>query len=223
MSLTERPLRSDAARNRKRVLAAAVELFRERGLDVGVAEIAQRAGVGRGTLFRNFPSKDDLIAAVVVERVHDALASGAELLQTGDPGEALFQFLEEIAGRQQLDRALFEAVGDEWLSNPAISAAHEQMLELLGQLLARAQAHGTVRPDVTAVDVLMLFKGMCEAACAFAHLGGGVMTRQLDLIRASLTAPPSAAPLRGRSPTLAELRESSAPPPRAARRAPPSS
>ena len=63
MTHEERHLRADAERNRVHLLQAATELFRERGLDAGVAEIAQRAGVGRGTLFRNFPTKEDLIAA----------------------------------------------------------------------------------------------------------------------------------------------------------------
>ena len=102
---TERVLRSDAERNRRRVLDAAQALFRERGLDVGVAEIAQRAGVGRGTLFRNFPTKQDLIAAIVIERMHEATVYARTLLDAPDPGEALFGFLEEMVGPQQLDRA----------------------------------------------------------------------------------------------------------------------
>ena len=68
MTVEERPLRADAERNRRRLLAAAAQLFREQGLDVGVAEIAQCAGVGRATLFRNFPTKQDLIAAIVIKR-----------------------------------------------------------------------------------------------------------------------------------------------------------
>ena len=71
-----RPLRADAERNRRRLLEAATQLFCERGLDVGVAEIAERAGVGRGTLFRNFPSKEDLIAAIVVERMGESVGRG---------------------------------------------------------------------------------------------------------------------------------------------------
>ena len=120
-------LRADAERNRRRLLDAAEALFRERGLDVGVAEIAERAGVGRGTLFRNFPSKEDLIAAIVVERMAEAVDRGRMLLDAPDPGEALFEFLAEIAGRQQLDRALFEAVADTWLANDEIGAAHAEV------------------------------------------------------------------------------------------------
>src|SRR5438477_8046706 len=120
MEPTERALRADAERNRRRLLDAAHELFRERGLDVGVAEIAQRAGVGRGTLFRNFPTKQDLIAAIVVDAMNDAAAAGRERLESADAGEALFQFLEVAAARQQRSRALFEAVEETFLVNPEI-------------------------------------------------------------------------------------------------------
>ena len=104
MSPEDRQLRADAERNRRRLLAAAQAVFCERGLDVGVAEIAQRAGVGRGTLFRNFPTKDALIAAIVVERMGEAASRGRILVEAQDPGAALFEFMDELAGRQQLDR-----------------------------------------------------------------------------------------------------------------------
>src|SRR5579884_999471 len=106
MMPTDRALRADAERNRRRLLDAAQELFRERGLDVGVAEIAERAGVGRGTLFRNFASKEALIVAIVSERMHELAERGRSLLEAPDPAQALFSFLEEMAGIQQLDRAL---------------------------------------------------------------------------------------------------------------------
>jgi len=108
MTETERHLRSDALRNRRALLDAAAEVLCERGLDVPVTEIAQRAGVGRATLFRNFPSKQDLIAAIVVVRMQDAVRAGRELLLGPDQGEAVFGFIAEIFGRQQMDRALFE-------------------------------------------------------------------------------------------------------------------
>jgi AcrR family transcriptional regulator len=107
--VSRRP-RADAERNRRRLLDAAAELFGERGLDVGVAEIAQHAGVGRGTLFRNFPTKEDLIAAIVVDAMSEASALGRELLAAPGAGQALFTFLEAAADRQQRSRALFEAV-----------------------------------------------------------------------------------------------------------------
>jgi AcrR family transcriptional regulator len=205
MTPAERGLRADAERNRRRLLDAAEALFRERGLEVGVAEIAERAGVGRGTLFRNFASKQDLIAAIVVERMREAVEEARGLLDADDPGEALFEFLWSIAGRQQLDRGLFEAVGDAWLVNDDIRAAHAEVVGVMGQLLERAQDAGAVRADVGAMDVLIMFKGVCEAACAFAHVDSEIVRRQLDLLRAALRADPAPQPLRGRAPTLDDV------------------
>jgi AcrR family transcriptional regulator len=205
MSLDERRLRADAERNRRRVIDAAQELFRERGLEVGVAEIAKRAGVGRGTLFRNFATKEALIAAIVTERMHDAAQQGERLLDAPDPGAALFGFLEEIAGAQQLDRALFEAVADTFLANPDIRAAHAEVVSTLGALLKRAQDAGAVRGDVGALDVLMLMKGACEAASAFSQVDPELARRHLDLVLGSLRVPAGEQPLRGRIPTLEDL------------------
>jgi AcrR family transcriptional regulator len=205
MATDEKPLRADAERNRRRLLATAEALFTERGLDVGVGEIAQRAGVGRGTLFRNFPSKEHLIAAIVVERMHDAIARGRELGDTEDPGGALFEYLEDMVGRQQTDRALFEAVEDTWLAIPEIRAAHAEFIEVLDTLLARAQGAGAARSDVGAMDVVMLLKGVCQAATAFAHIDPGIAARQLDLVRAALTPPAGGTALRGRTPTLDDI------------------
>ncbi|HTU86799.1 MAG TPA: TetR family transcriptional regulator [Solirubrobacteraceae bacterium] len=206
MTPTDRTLRSDAERNRRRLLNAAQALFRERGLDVGVAEIAQRAGVGRGTLFRNFPTKQDLIAAIVIDRMHEATAHAQTLLDAPDPGDALFGFLEEIVGPAQLDsRALFDAMGDTFLANQGIRAAHAEIVAAIEQLLTRAKEAGAVRTDVGAMDVLMLVKGACEASAAFASSEPGIVTRQLDLVRAAVSASAADRPLRGRPPTLADI------------------
>ena len=205
MRVEERQLRSDAERNRKRLLEAAQTLFRERGLDVSVAEIAQAAGVGRGTLFRNFASKEDLIEAVVAERMYEAAGRGEELLGAEDPAEALFEFLAEMIGTQQVDRALFEALDETWLSKEVIRPAHAAVFDVLGRLLTRAQEAGTVRADVGPMDLLMLFKGACMAAASYANAEFSIIDRNLDLIRASVTLVPGAAPLRGRAPTLEDL------------------
>jgi AcrR family transcriptional regulator len=208
MPLEERPLRADAERNRARLLEAASALFRERGLDVGVAEIAEAAGLGRGTLFRNFASKEDLIAAVVAERLRAAALRGEELLEEADPGDALFQFLAELVGRQQMDRALVDALDDSWLAREEIRAAHTVFVEVLDRLLVRAQAGGTVRADIGAMDLLFMFKGACAAATAYAHIDPGIIDRQLDLVRAGIASNPAAPPLRGQAPSLEQLEQS---------------
>lgn len=200
-----RPLRADAERNRRRLIDAATCIFCERGLEVGVGEIAERAGVGRGTLFRNFPSKDHLIAAVLVERIRESVARGEAALASPDPGEALFLLIDASVGLSRTDRALFEALDDEWLANDEIRAAHGELLRLLDELVTQAQAAGAVRADVSGVDVLMLVKGVCEASRSFAHLDPSVSARQLDLVKAAIATPGTERPLRGQPPRIEDL------------------
>ncbi len=187
----ERPQRADAARNRERLLEAASLCFRERGLEVGVSEIAERAGVGRATLFRNFPTKDDLIVAIIVERIREAVSTGRALLESGEPrGELVATSIAPIAEGQQLDRALFEGLAaEEWLGNPEIEAAHREMIEVIDALIAADHAAGTVRGDIGAFDVLMLIKGACKVAVEVGgEEGRRALTRQLTLIRSALSA-----------------------------------
>lgn len=207
MTVEERQLRADAARNRTRLLEAAATLFRERGLDVSVAEIAEAAGVGRGTLFRNFASKEDLIAAIVAEKMAEASTRGRELLdQSMTGGEALFEFLTEMVGRQQVDRSLFEALDDTWLGREEIRQGQAEVIGVIDQLLRRAQQEGSVRPDIGAMDVMMLFKGACAAAMSlsFSH-DPALIDRHLDLLWASISAGGQASPLRGRAPQLEDI------------------
>jgi AcrR family transcriptional regulator len=205
MAPETRALRADAERNRRRLLDAAEEMFSERGLDVSVAEIAARAGVGRGTLFRNFATKDDLIAAIVGERMAEAAARGHELLDADDPGHALFEFLSEIVGRQQTDRALFEAVADTFLAKEEIAAAYTEFVGVLEQLVIRAQESGAVRGDIGALDLIVMVKGICEASTALQNVNPQIADRQLDLARAALRPDVGAEPLRGRPPTIDDM------------------
>jgi hypothetical protein len=137
--------------------------------------------------------------------MYEAAARGEQLLQAEDAAEALFDFLAEMVGRQQLDRALFEALDETWLAKDVIRSAHGRVVEVLERLLKRAQEEGTVRADVGAMDLLMMFKGACTAATTFSHVDPAIIERHLDLIRASVTLLPGAPPLRGRAPTLHDL------------------
>jgi AcrR family transcriptional regulator len=203
-----RMMRADAERNRRRLLDAATEMFCERGLDVGVGEIAQQAGVGRGTLFRNFPSKEHLIAAIVVERMRESLSRGHAALEAVDAGQSLFDLIEQSAGRSMTDRALFDALDETWLANDEIRQAHGELIEVLDALVRKAQDAGAVRTDISAIDLMLLIKGVCEAAGSFQHVKPDVMLRQLDLIRSAISAPGSEQlPLRGTPPSLEDLEQ----------------
>ncbi|MGH2895048.1 MAG: TetR/AcrR family transcriptional regulator [Solirubrobacteraceae bacterium] len=206
-----RTMRADAERNRRRLLDAATQMFCERGLDVGVGEIAQQAGVGRGTLFRNFPSKEHLIAAIVVERMKESISRGHAALEAPDAGQALFALIEQSVGRSQTDRALFDSIAETWLANDEIREVHGELIGVLDMLVRKAQDAGTVRDDVSAVDVLMLVKGVCEAVASFQHVKPDVILRQLDLVRSAISVPGVERPLRGSPPSLEDLEQAKAP------------
>jgi AcrR family transcriptional regulator len=147
-------LRADAARNRKLLLAAAADEFAERGLDASVADIARRAGVGKGTVFRHFATKDDLLAAIVLDRIDALNAAGARLLEAADPGAALLEFLTVAAHqRQQRDLSFLQGAVE---LNAEVTRVHAQMFQTIDALVDRARAHGAVRADVTGADVFLL-------------------------------------------------------------------
>jgi AcrR family transcriptional regulator len=149
-----RPLRSDAARNRQLLLAAAADEFAERGLDASVADIARRAGVGKGTVFRHFATKDDLLAAIVLDRIEELTAVGERLLDAADPGDALLEFLAAAAHqRQQRDLSFLQEAGD---LNVEVTRVREQMFRTIHNLVDRARGHGAVRADITGTDVILL-------------------------------------------------------------------
>jgi AcrR family transcriptional regulator len=149
-----RPLRADAARNRALLLTAAAEEFAERGLDAPVADIARRAGVGKGTVFRHFPTKDDLIAAIVLDRVTLLTEVGERLAEAPDAGAALLEYLTVAARqRQQLDLSFLQGAGE---LSPEVSAAQARMSQVIDTLVDRARELGAVRADVTGTDVALL-------------------------------------------------------------------
>jgi AcrR family transcriptional regulator len=149
-----RPLRADAARNRGLLLAAAADEFAEHGLDASVADIARRAGVGKGTVFRHFATKDDLLAAIVLDRIDALSAVGERLLEAADPGAALLEFLTAAAHqRQQRDLSFLQEASD---LNPEVTRVRAQMFQTVHTLVERARKQGTVRPDVTGADVILL-------------------------------------------------------------------
>lgn len=155
-------MRADAARNRERVLEVAYKTFAVEGLSVSVDEIARRAGVGPGTIYRHFPSKEDLVRAVISDRLQHIVGEGHALLQSGDPGQALFGFMRSLvlkwgATNEGLKHALAGA------NIPLkIGPADKAFLAIVDELLEVAQNKGTVRTDVSAKDIKALIIG-CQA------------------------------------------------------------
>jgi AcrR family transcriptional regulator len=154
--MAERPLRADAQRNRDKVLRAAQEAFAGHGYGVPLDEIATLAGVGPGTVYRHFPSKEELFAAVVTERLRDLIAAARTLADDPDPGRAFFGFLGRFRQEAVAKRDLPDAIA-------VPGALQEELRAALDVLLRRAQDHGAVRPDITAPDLMGLLKGLLQA------------------------------------------------------------
>jgi AcrR family transcriptional regulator len=164
MSVPAKPLRADAARNRARVLETAYETFAAEGLSVPIDEIARRAGVGAGTVYRHFPTKEDLFAAVVESRLRQIIAAGHALLDDPGPGDALFAFLRSMVLEfGATDQGLVDALGGMGIDvDSAAPEAEDAFRALLGVLLAAAQGAGTVRADVDVPEIKALLVG-CQA------------------------------------------------------------
>jgi AcrR family transcriptional regulator len=158
----ERPLRADARRNRDGVVAAARKLFEQRGVGVEMDEIARKAGVGVGTIYRHFPTKESLIQAVAGSFMDRLVEAAEERLDAGDPSGAFFEYLaivgDELAGKYSLSHAITQSQPSE----AAVAAGlkkPEAFRAAMDTLLSRAQAAGGVRGDVTVPDIMLLLKG----------------------------------------------------------------
>jgi AcrR family transcriptional regulator len=204
----ERPLRADAARNRELVLAAAREAFAEGGPDVAVREIARRAGVGPGTLFRHFPTKRDLLVAVLDEAFAAMAASVDEALAIDDPWDGLVHVLTSTAELQARDRTVLEAVGPELYGDEHFRLRLDGMQDGMRRLVERAQEAGVVRADLTVEDVPFVVAALGGATEYCTPLRGGcspgLWRRYLGLVLDGLR-PEGAHPLSGPPPTHEQL------------------
>jgi AcrR family transcriptional regulator len=158
-------LRADARRNRELILAAADAAFADEGLTVPVDEIARRAGVGTGTLYRHFPTKEALFEAVLVAHMDTLARYGRELAGSDQPDEALFQFVDRLASEAASKRNLIDALSGAGLDIKATSSESKAAVEEAFQvLLSRAQRAGLVRHDVQPADLMGLVIGACALA-----------------------------------------------------------
>jgi AcrR family transcriptional regulator len=200
----EPALRADAERNRRRILEAAAGAFSEGGLDVGVAEIARRAGVGAGTLFRRFPTKDDLISAVIEARMLDLIAAGREALEEDDAAAALRQFMFAGVEMHVRDRGYFDAAKSRINQEERLHELRDELMGVAAELLRRGQEAGTVRADLEPLDIPLL---MCAGAGAAAPIHSTLpelWRRYAGLILDGLK-PGRSTPLDQPAPTVADF------------------
>jgi AcrR family transcriptional regulator len=160
-----RPLRADAQRNRARVLEAAETVFAAEGIEVPIDVVAEKAGVGVGTVYRHFPTKERLFEAIMVERVAVLAADAEARLEKEDPKTAFFDFLDYLVTEVLLKRDLITAFAVAGVEFDVVAAEAKARLDAaVSDLLIAAQGAGTVRKDVTAPVVLSLVGATCMAA-----------------------------------------------------------
>jgi AcrR family transcriptional regulator len=159
----DRPLRADARRNRARILEAAREACAEHGANVQMDDVARSAGVGVGTVYRHFPTKDALIEALVAEKLRVTTENIREALEIEDPWEGFCAALRRNAEVMAADAGLRDAL---IRLGPAARSTDEDRAELhavAGRLVARAQDAGALRADVTHEDIGALMAGLCTS------------------------------------------------------------
>jgi AcrR family transcriptional regulator len=150
-------LRADAERNRGLVLEAARSVFAEHGLEAGVAEVAERAGVGVATIFRRFPTKDDLLAAILEDRVR-------EITELARASSSFRDFMFEAAAVHMADRGFCDSVDGAVFERPALVRGRDEVRAIVSELLEAAQAAGEIRPDFMVDDVPIVLLGVARAA-----------------------------------------------------------
>ncbi|MFI2207312.1 TetR/AcrR family transcriptional regulator [Streptomyces sp. NPDC020192] len=155
-----RPHRKDAARNFDALLAAAREAFAEHGSDASLEDIARRAGVGIGTLYRNFPTRRDLFESVYADEVNTLCQAALEVADR-EPWEALTAWLDRFAGYMVTKRAVREALNDE---SEIFQSCRESMFSAGGPLLERAQQAGVARADMGFADLVRMVAGITATA-----------------------------------------------------------
>jgi AcrR family transcriptional regulator len=182
-------LRADAQRNRARVLEVAAEVFATEGLSVPVHEIARRAGVGTGTVSRHFPTKEELFAAILLDRMERLTAEADEVAGTHDAGPAFFTFFDILVREGAAHRGLAEALAGAGydIETAAVGAGYD-VSGRLAAMLVRAQQAGAVRADVTHPDVKALMAG-CHTRVADGA-DDAALSRLITVICDGLRTPP---------------------------------
>jgi AcrR family transcriptional regulator len=203
---TGTPLRRDAEANRRRILAAAAEAFARHGLDVPVDEIARRAGVGMGTLYRRFPTKAALVEAIFEEHLDRLAALAEQALLDDDPWRGLAGFIERTVALQAENRGFAAIMAVHLRDEQLLTGARRRVTPVVTRLIERAQAAGVLRPDVVHEDISVLFWTSARVVDATRDVAPEFWRRHLSLSLDGLR-PAGATPLPHPPLTPAQHRE----------------
>jgi AcrR family transcriptional regulator len=210
------PLRRDAQRNRERILVATRHAFQERGLDVGVDEIARRAGVGMGTLYRHFPTKDALIDAIVHATFEQLTASAEAALEVPDAWEGLERFLIAAVEMQTADRGFKDALAARGRDERGVRLARRRLHTTVARLVERGQDQGVLRADLAAEDLIVLLWATARIVERTADTAPGQVRRFLALHLAGFRPAAAQQPCDVPPLTPRQMQRAIAPPARAA-------
>jgi AcrR family transcriptional regulator len=188
----DRPLRADARRNRERVLEGARAVFAEHGRDAQMDDVAKRAGVGVGTVYRHFPTKEALVSALAVSLFEQVLAAGRDALEMDDPWAAFTAALWAGGSILSSDRAFTEIVGQAEI--PFSMELQTEMYEVYSQLIQRAIDSGDLRPDIVMDDIPMFMCGIGMATVK-PHVCSNAWRRHLTIVIDGLRATNASGPL----------------------------
>ena len=177
-----RPLRRDAERNRQRILKAAAKVFNERGLDVSLDEIARYAGVGVGTVYRRFRTKEELVEALFLDRLDSVAAIACEAFEAPDPWSGLVSFMERMAEMMAGDLGLRQMLMFATYGQDLVAVARQRNAPLVQRLVERAQAAGQVRTDLRQTDIMLIIFMMTEATQLAQAANPVIWRRYLTLI-----------------------------------------
>ena len=177
-----RPLRRDAERNRQRVLEAASEIFTERGLDVSLDEVARHAGVGVGTVYRRFGTKEDLVEALFMDRIEEVATLAEEAAEAADPWSGLVCFMEQMTAMLAGDRGLRQMLMFATYGRDKVWYARQRNAPLVSRLVERAQAAGQLRSDLKQTDIPFIVFVLTEVAQLARQVSPEIWRRYLALV-----------------------------------------
>ena len=179
---TARPLRRDAEQNRQRILKAASKAFNERGLEVGLDEIARYAGVGVGTVYRRFRTKEELVEALFMNRLDEVAAIADDAFEAADPWSGLVSFMERMAELMAGDLGLRQMLMFAAYGRDLVAIARQRNAPLVERLVQRAQAAGQLRADVRPTDIPFIVFMLTEATHLVNAANPDIWRRYLTLI-----------------------------------------
>ena len=198
-------LRADARRNRERIVSVAMACFATEGVECQVAEIARQAEVGNATVFRHFPTKNDLVIAVVEAKMRGMLELADEALAMDDADEALRHFVGAMCRMHVADHGLKQMAATQFQGDQRLAVLRDELLDRLDGLVARAQAAGAIRPDVASIDFVVLVNGVAGSVLGLEDERPGLYERYLAIAYAGMRPQRDTQPLPAGAPTAGEL------------------